>query len=470
MRNEKLRKAMGGAAVTAVLFVVSGCGSYSSYHREGPVIDASILRAGLSVGDSYSAMLQSPTFQGWREVFTEPRLVALIEEGLAHNSDLTIAKLHVDAAKSLLRQAKGEQLPSLGVVAEGGTARFKNSEAEADSESKFRVGAEASWEVDIFGKLKNAKSAAAAHVEEQTAYAQAVEVELISTIATSYYQLEMYDSQIRHTCDIVNSWDESVRVEKALLGVGEATIDEVNMAEASKLEASETLESLQQQMIHAEDALCVLLGRHSGHIARDDFDMSFAQMPQMPRVSIASLSSRPDIRQAEASLKRAFYLTNEARSALYPSLNLSGFIGWTNDADEVVSPAGLLTKALGSLTQPIFAKGRLRSAVRQAESEQESAKVSFRQAILKAGQEVNDVLASLQYTQRAIALSSQQVEKLTSVLESTEHRMRYSGDVNYLQVLLARQSLLHARLSLLSHRYGLLECSIQLYKALGGKF
>ena len=120
--------------------------------------------------------------------------------------------------------------------------------------------------MDIFGKLKNAKSAAAAHVEEQTAYAQAVEVELISTIATSYYQLEMYDSQIRHTCDIVNSWDESVRVEKALLGVGEATIDEVNMAEASKLEASETLESLQQQMIHAEDALCVLLGRHSGHI------------------------------------------------------------------------------------------------------------------------------------------------------------------------------------------------------------
>jgi outer membrane protein TolC len=96
--------------------------------------------------------------------------------------------------------------------------------------------------------------------------------------------------------------------------------------------------------------------------------------------------------------------------------------------------------------------------------------LSFRQAILKAGQEVNDVLASLKYTQRAIALSSQQVEKLTSVLESTEHRMRYSGDVNYLQVLLARQSLLHARLSLLSHRYGLLECSIQLYKALGGKF
>lgn len=127
-------------------------------------------------------------------------------------------------------------------------------------------------------------------------------------------------------------------------------------------------------------------------------------------------------------------------------------------------------KALGSLTQPVYANGKLRAALKHAQAEQEEAKIAFRQAILEAGQEVNDVLANRQYAQRAIMLNSQQVEKLTDVLDATEKRMRYDSEVNYLQVLLARQSLLEARLSLLSNRYGLLESTIQLYKALGGGF
>ena len=454
------------------LFVLTGCGTYSNYHRQGSIINDSIVRSDLAQADTCISSVATPhasLSQGWREVFTEPRLVALIEEGLAHNSDLNIAKLHVDAAKASLRNAKGELFPSLELGAKGETVRFKNSENDPQTESKFGFSAEASWEVDIFGKLQNAKKAAAANVEEKAAYVQAVQVELISTIATGYYQLEMYDAQISDTRDVVNSWDESVRAQKALMAVGEATSDEVNMAEASKLEAEETLEALQLQMIEAENALCALLGRYSGHIERGDFLTSCEQMPLIPQVNIQTLATRPDIRQAEAALKEAFYLTNEAKAALYPSLNLSGVIGWTNDADEVVSPAGLLTKALGSLTQPVFANGKLRAEVKKAQAEQEEAKIAFRQAILEAGQEVNNVLASRQYAQRAIMLNSQQVDKLTDVLNATEKRMRYDSEINYLQVLLARQSLLEARLSLLSHRYGLLESTILLYKALGGE-
>ena len=452
------------------LFVLTGCGTYSNYHRQGSIINDSIVRSDLAQADASLFTLHSSFPQGWREMFTEPRLVALIEEGLAHNSDLNIAKLHVDAAKASLRNAKGELFPSLELGAKGETGRFKNSGNDPQTESKFGFSAEASWEVDIFGKLQNAKKAAAANVEEQAAYVQAVQVELVATIATSYYQLEMYDAQIKDTRDIVNSWDESVRAQKALMAVGEATSDEVNLAEASKLVAEETLEALQLQMIEAENALCALLGRYSGHIERGDFLTSYEQMPLIPKVNIQALDARPDIRQAEAALKKAFYLTNEARAALYPSLNLSGIIGWTNDADEVVSPAGLLTRALGSLTQPVFANGKLRAAVKQAKAEQEEAKIAFRQAILEAGQEVNDILATRQYAQRATMLISGQVEKLTDVLDATEKRMQYDSEVNYLQVLLTRQSLLEARLSLLSHRYELLESTIQLYKALGGEF
>lgn len=287
-------------------------------------------------------------------------------------------------------------------------------------------------------------------------------------LRTATANLAMYDAQIKETRGIVNSWEESVRAQKALMAVGEATSDEVSMAEASKLEAEETLEALQLQMIETENALCALLGRYSGHIERGDFQASCDQMPLIPQVNIQALATRPDIRQAEAALKKAFYLTNKARAALYPTLNLSGIIGWTNDADEVVSPSGLLMRTLGSLTQPVFAKGKLRAAVKEAKAGQETAKIAFHQAILKAGQEVNNVLATRQYTQRAIKQISQQVEKLTDVLDATEKRMNYDSEVNYLQVLLARQALLEARLSLLSHRYGLLGSTIQLYKALGG--
>ena len=451
------------------LFVFTSCGTYSNYQRQGSIIDDTIVRSDLAQADSSRFTLHASLSKGWRQLFTEPRLVALIEEGLAHNSDLNIAKLHVDAAKAALRNAKGELFPSLKLETNGETSRFKNSGNDPQTESKYNVRAEASWEVDIFGKLQNAKKAAAANVEEKAAYVQAVQVELIATIATSYYQLEMYDAQINDTRDIINSWEESVRAQKALMAVGEATSDEVSQSEASKLEAEETLEDLQLLMIQTENALCALLGRYSGHIERGDFQTSCEQMPPIPQVNIQALASRPDIRQAEAALKKAFYLTNEARAALYPSLNLSGIIGWTNDADEVVSPSGLLMRALGSLVQPVFANGKLRAAVKQAKAEQEEAKIAFRQAILEAGEEVNDILASRQYAQRAIMLNSQQVEKLTDVLDATEKRMRYDSEVNYLQVLLARQSLLEARLSLLSHRYGLLESTILLYKALGGE-
>ena len=467
MPKRKMQKSVIPLLVS--LFVLTSCGTYSNYQRKGSVINDSIVRSDLAQADDSLLTLHSSFSQGWHELFTEPRLAALIEEGLAHNSNLNIAKLHVDVAKASLRHARGELFPSLELGAQGGTSRFKNSGNDPMTESRFGFRAEASWEVDIFGKLQNAKKAAAANVEEKAAYVQAVQVELIATIATCYFQLEMYDAQISETRNIVNSWDESVRTQKALMAVGEATSDEVSMAEASKLEAEETLEALQLQMIEAENALCALLGRYSGHIERGDFLTSCEQMPLITQVNIQALATRPDIRQAEAALKKAFYLTNNARAAFYPSLNLSGIIGWTNDLDEVVSPAGLLMRALGSLTQPVFAKGKLKAEVKKAQAEQEEAKIAFRQAILKAGQEVNDALATRQYTQRAIKQISQQVEKLTDVLDATEKRMRYDSEVNYLQVLLARQALLEARLSLLSHRYGLLGSTIQLYKALGGE-
>ena len=460
------RQAMTTLAVLTAICMLSGCKTYSSYHSDSTandVLKAQLNAAGVSTADSVDGNLPAD----WREAFTEPRLAALIDEALLHNSDLQQAHLQVQAAKALLRGAKGELFPAIGLTAEKSNSRFKNSDFIATS-SGYNVGAEASWEIDAFGRVRNAKRGAAATVEQQMAYEQAVRTELIATVAAAYYQLEMYDAQIADTRSIIQSWEEGIATQKVLLAVGEATSDDVDQSEAAKLEAETTLEELCMQLRQAENALCTVLGRPCQHIDRDSLGSSCIAISSMPSISIRALARRPDVRQAEAELKAAFYATNEARAALYPSLSLSGSIGWTNDVGEIVSPAGVLMSALGSLTQPIFQGGRLRAEVQRAKAEQEAAKVAFRQTVLEAGQEVNDILATEQYARRAISLGEQQVEKLQRIADASKVRMQYDEDVNYLQVLLARQSLLEARLQLLAHRYEMIAAHIQLYKALGG--
>ena len=460
------RQAMTTLAVLTAICMLSGCKTYSSYHSDSTandVLKAQLNAAGVSTADSVDGNLPAD----WREAFTEPRLAALIDEALLHNSDLQQAHLQVQAAKALLRGAKGELFPAIGLTAEKSNSRFKNSDFTATS-SGYNVGLEASWEIDAFGRVRNAKRGAAATVEQQMAYEQAVRTELIATVAAAYYQLEMYDAQIADTRSIIQSWEEGIATQKVLLAVGEATSDDVDQSEAAKLEAETTLEELCMQLRQAENALCTVLGRPCQHIDRDSLGSSCIAISSMPSISIRALARRPDVRQAEAELKAAFYATNEARAALYPSLSLSGSIGWTNDVGEIVSPAGVLMSALGSLTQPIFQGGRLHAEVQRAKAEQEAAKVAFRQTVLEAGQEVNDILATEQYARRAISLGEQQVEKLQRIADASKVRMQYDEDVNYLQVLLARQSLLEARLQLLAHRYEMIAAHIQLYKALGG--
>ena len=460
------RQAMTTLTVLTAICMLSGCKTYSSYHADSTandVLKEQLSAVGVSTADSVAGDLPAD----WREAFTEPRLVALIDEALLHNSDLQTAHLQVQAAKAGLRSAKGELFPAVGLTASKSNSRFKNDEFTATS-SGYNLGAEASWEIDAFGRMRNAKRAAAATVEEQMAYEQAVRTELIATVATAYYQLEMYDAQIADTRSIISSWEESTATQRILLEVGEATSDDVDQSEAAKLEAESTLEELLLQLRQAENALCATLGRPCQHIERDSLSNSCLAIDSVPSISILALARRPDIRQAEAVLKAAFYATNEARAALYPSLSLSGSIGWTNDVGEIVSPAGVLMNALGSLTQPLFAGGRLRAEVQRTKAEQEAAKVTFRQTVLEAGREVNDIMATEQYARRAISLSEQQVEKLSHIADASKLRMQYDEDVNYLQVLLARQALLEARLQLLAHRYEMIDAHIQLYKALGG--
>ena len=185
-------------------------------------------------------------------------------------------------------------------------------------------------------------------------------------------------------------------------------------------------------------------------------------------VPLELLSNRPDVRRAEAALAEAFYATNAARSAFYPSLTLSGTLGWTNNGGgSILNPGKWLSNALVQLTTPLFNRGSNRASLKIAKARQEEAILLFEQSLLDAGKEVNDALAEWQTADARIRLDKQQIADLQAATEKTLLLVRYTS-ANYLEVLTAQQSLLNAQLTLVQDQISKMQGVIHLYHALGG--
>lgn len=185
-------------------------------------------------------------------------------------------------------------------------------------------------------------------------------------------------------------------------------------------------------------------------------------------VPLQMLSNRPDVRSAERSLEAAFYATNQARSAFYPQITLSGSVGWTNAVGSaILNPGKFLAEALGSLTLPLFNKGQNVAQLLISKAQQEEARLAFQQALLNAGSEVNDALTAYQTSHAKTSIYSKQVESLQTALRSTKLLMQH-GNTNYLEVLTAQQSLLNAELQQVANMFTEVQSVISLYQALGG--
>lgn len=456
----------------ALLF--ASCGIYNKYERPETYVD-SLFGQDVRVADTTSIASLS-----WTELFTDPMLQSLIREGLANNTDLGIARLRVDEAKATLFSSRLAYFPSLSLNPQGQLSRqvtsrqadegnhLVNSSA-GNSSATYNIAASAEWEVDIFGRLTNAKRGARAALEQSYAYQQAVRTQLIATIANSYYNLLTLDSQLDISRHTALSWDEIVRTYEAKLQVGEATAAAVAQAKASKLAVEGQMLTLEKQIRAQENSLSALLGRVPGSIARTTLDGQRFPDRMAVGVPLQLLERRPDVRQAEAALAQAFYNTNAARAAFYPSITLSGQAGWTNTNGAIImNPGSWLLNAIGSITQPLFNRGRNIANLRIARARQEEAKLSFRQSLLKAGNEVNDALVQWQTARRRLAVDREQVEALRTAVDNTTKLMQYSNQATYLEVLTARQSLLQAELTEVNDRFDKIQGIINLYHALGG--
>lgn len=447
--------------IAALSLLTTGCGIYNQYERPdlGRAETDSLYRPEAAPDTSSSiASLR------WEELFTDPCLQSLIRRALTSNTDLQTAALRVKEAQATLTSSKLAYLPSLQLDPQGALSSFDGSKAQ----KTYTLGGSASWEIDLFGRLTNAKRRARAALLESEAYRQAMQTQVIATVADSYYTLLMLDEQVRVTAQTAESWREYVKALHALMNAGEADRATLSQAEASRLSAESSLLSLQRQVAEQENALCAFIGEVPRHIERSAQDRQQFPAHMSVGVPVELLSRRPDVRQAEAALMQAFYATNSARSAFYPGITLSGSAGWTNSGGAAITnPGAWLLQAVGSLVQPLFNRGQNIANLKIAKAQQEEALLAFRQSLLDAGQEVNNALIQWQTAREQIRLDKEQVRHLETTVSDTRLLMEH-GTVNYLQVLTARQSLLSARLTLASDRYSEIQGVINLYHALGG--
>ena len=441
--------------LTAFLF--TGCGVYKRYSR--PEMNTSGLYGSAETADTTTIASLS-----WKELFADPLLQSLIEEGLQNNTDLKIARLRVEEAEASLFAAKLAYLPLLSLEPQGNISSFDGSKVS----KTYNLAATASWEVDIFGRITNAKRGAKAYHEQSKAYEQAVQTTLVATIANLYYSLLMLDEQREISQKTTESLRRNVEVLTVLKRAGQANAAHVAQAEANLLSVEASLLTFRKETNELENALSKLLGRvpeaaQRGRLLSQNFPDQLAV-----GVPIQLLSNRPDVRHAEYTLAQAFYATNEARSAFYPSIVLGGSAGWTNSVGEmIINPGKWLLSAVGSLVQPVFNQGANTARLRISKAQQEQALLSYRQMLFDAGEEVNNALCQWQTARQKQELNKAQIQTLQSAVRSTQLLMQH-GDTNYLEVLIAQQTLLQAELVNASDKFEEIQGVINLYHALGG--
>lgn len=442
----------------ASVLMLSSCGIYSRYKATDEVSDNLF-------GEQYATTDTSSIASiAWEELFTDPYLQKLINQALETNTDYLTAQLRVEEAQATLLSAKLAYLPSLYLSPTGTAASWDHGKAY----QTYSIPVAASWELDFFGSMRNARKQAKALLAQSRDYQQAVRSSLIANVANIYYTLLMLDEQMKLTLETEKAWEETVRSARALMAAGQYNEAGVSQMEATYYSVQTSVADLRESINQTENSLALILAETPRHYERGSLEAQEFTDKYSTGVPLMLLSNRPDVRQAERALEAAFYSTNAARSAFYPSITLSGSAGWTNSTGSaIINPGKLLASATASLTQPLFNRGKLIAQYKIAKAQQEEASLSFQQAVLSAGSEVNDALTALQVSQEKGVLLKKQVDALQNALRSTSLLMEY-GNTTYLEVLTARQTLLSAQLTAVANRTVEIQSLISLYQALGG--
>ncbi len=438
--------------ILLLLTIVSmnSCALYKEYERPDIAFVDSLYNR-IPTADDYESIASLT----WKELFADTLLHSLIELGLENNTDLEIARLKVEQAEATLKTSKLAFYPNVSFSAQVGANQ---------NGSNYSLAPTASWEVDAFGRLHNTKEGAKAALAATEAYQQAVQTQLIATIADAYYTLLMLDEQLDISKRTLNTWEENIRTLSALKRAGKTNEAAVLQAKANKVNVEASILSLEKQIIEQENSLSALLGLVPQEFERNELAEQVFPDTLLMGLPLSSLVNRPDVRQAEYKLVEAYYATNVARSYFYPSITLSGSAGWSGVSG---NPGDFIFNAVGSLMQPIFNQGKNKARLKISESQRQEALLNFKQTLLDAGTEANNALISWQTARKRLDSDKLQIVYLKGAVLNTQLLMK-NGQADYLEVLTAQKNLLQAELTETNDRYLEIQSVIMLYHALGG--
>ena len=441
--------------IPIILFLIvttNSCNLYRHYERPDISFVDSLYNK-IPMANSYESIARMT----WRELFADTLLQDCIELGLQNNTNLEIARLKVEQAEATLQTSRLAFFPSVSFSAQTNVGSNSNGLG-------YNLTPSASWEIDAFGRILNTKKGSQAALGATEAYQQAVQTQLIATIANSYYTLLMLDEQLDISKRTLKTWDENIRTLSALKRAGKTNEAAVLQAKANKVNVEASILTLEKQIIEQENSLSALLGIVPQEFERGTLESQVFPDTLLTGLPLSSLINRPDVRQAEYKLVEAFYATNVARSYFYPTITLSGSAGWSG---VIGDPGDWIFNAVGSLMQPIFNQGKNKARLKISESQRQEALLNFKQTLLDAGTEANNALVSWQTARKRLDSDKIQIMYLKSAVFNTQLLMK-NGQATYIEVLTAQKNLLQAELTETNDKYIEIQSVISLYHALGG--
>jgi NodT family efflux transporter outer membrane factor (OMF) lipoprotein len=415
----------------------------------------------------------------WNEFFTDPKLIALIETALKNNQEINIVSIEMDVAQSEVVARRGEYLPTVAFKTGAGIEKVGQYTSQGVSDEahgvpqhlpSFALGFTASWEIDVWSKLRNATKAATLRYLASKEGRNFAVTTLVSELASSYYELLALDAQLdvlKQNIEIQQDALAVVRLQKEAAKVTELAVKRFQ-AEVLKNQSRQC--TIQQQIVETEARINFLMGRFPQHVDRSTRSIA-TLVPPIVHAGIPSqlLENRPDVKQAQLDLAAADLDVRVAKASFYPSLGLNFSIGLQSfDILKFVSlPASILYGIATDIVAPLFNRNALTAAYFSSNSKQWQAVYHYERTILNGYTEVIKLLAMVQNLEKSYELQAQQVEKLTQSIDISS-QLFASARADYMEVLLTRRDALEAQMDLIENKKRQMSAAVGLYRALGG--
>jgi outer membrane protein, multidrug efflux system len=446
----------------------SGCTVGPKYAR--PNVTTPATYRGLTDEQAAKTEPSSLGDEEWSKVFQDQELQGLIRTALQNNYDVRIAAARVLEARAQLGITRADQFPSLSG---GGNITSQRSVASgplpAFQQTTGQLNVSASWNLDFWGRYRRATEAQRARLLAQVWAKQAVISSLVANVASGYFQLRELDLELEISKRTLASRSESLKLTAMRTEHGIDTMLDQRQAEQLVYTAAAQVPDLERQIEQQENALSILLGNNPGAIPRG---MKLTEQPHAPEVPAglpsALLERRPDVREGEQNLVAANAQIGVARAAYFPQISLTGTGGYQSSAltNLFTGPAGIWTFG-GSLVQPIFEGGRLKSNVRLAEAQHQEMLLTYQQTVQGAFRDVSNALVAYRKNREFRIQEEKLTEAARDAAQLSEQRFN-AGATDYLEVLTNETNYFSDELTLVQAQFNELQALVQLYQALGG--